>query len=93
MDVRITQEDTEQPLTVSDNTDLDELLIEEEYGRKGMFMKEYLIKWKGLAYCDISWECYDDFQNQECILEYYNHLYDIDSIHNLLENVILVRIF
>ena len=68
LDVRIIQEDTEQPLTVSNNSDLDELLIEEEYGRKGMFMKEYLIKWKGLAYCDISWECYDDFQNQECIM-------------------------
>lgn len=75
MDVRIIQEDVSLPIIYANNTDLESLLVEEEYGKKGIFTKEFLIKWKSLPYCDVTWEVFDDFDNKESVDEYYSHLY------------------
>ena len=40
----------------------------------GMFSKEFLVKWRGSPYSDITWEVFDDFRNEEAVQEYYRHL-------------------
>lgn len=75
LDVRIIQEDTSLPIIYANNSDLESLLVEEEYGKKGIFVKEFLVKWKGLPYCDVTWEVFEDLDNKESVEEYYSHLY------------------
>ena len=91
LDVRIVQEDTSIEID-EESPDLEALCDEKEYGRKGIFTKEFLIKWKNLPYCDISWECFDDFQDKECIDLFYLHEYDLSLlmfIHSFIHSLTL----
>ena len=60
LDVRIVCSDASRPLQRED-PELQSLLPEEEYGQRGSFFKEFLVKWRG------------DFQNPAPIKEYYIH--------------------
>lgn len=67
------QEDLDKEIQFEGDSDLDKLLIEEEYGRQGTLVKEFLVKWKSLPYAEVSWEIFEDFQNDKAIRKYYCH--------------------
>lgn len=75
LDTRIVQEDLSKEIICEGDDELDTLLVEEEYGRSGTLVKEFLVKWKSLPYGEVSWEVYSDFQNSEAIRAYYHHEY------------------
>ena len=75
LDIRIVQEDFDKEIQFEGDDDLDMLLIEEEYGRRGTLVKEFLVKWKSLPYAEVSWEVFADFQNKKAICEFYRHRY------------------
>lgn len=72
--MRVIQEDATVPLVSENSEELRDVLVEDSFETNERFTKEYLVKWKTLQYCDISWECFDDFQNKEAIAQYYKHL-------------------
>ena len=72
LDVRIVCNDASRPLQRED-PELQSLLPEEEFGQRGSFFKEFLVKWRGIQYSDITWEVFSDFQNPAPIKEYYMH--------------------
>ena len=74
LDVRVIQEDLTSPLPSTHTEEIADLIQEGGAEKSDRFTKEYLIKWKQLPYCEISWECYDDFQNKEAVALYYAHL-------------------
>ena len=73
LDTRIVQEDLNKEIQFEGDGDLDMLLIEEEYGRQGTLVKEFLVKWRSLPYAEVSWEVFSDFQNSKAIGDYYRH--------------------
>ncbi|KAK8817052.1 hypothetical protein WA556_002950, partial [Blastocystis sp. ATCC 50177/Nand II] len=74
LDARIVCEDLEKPQPWDAEPDLQALLPETECGTRGCFVKEFLVKWKGIQYSDISWEVFEDFQDRAAIDLYYKHL-------------------
>ena len=79
LDVRIVPKVPGTLFEVEGNVDIETLLPSNEYGECGEFVKEFRIKWKGLQYCDITWEVFEDFQDTDVIDAYYDHLYVYDN--------------
>ena len=74
LDVRIVPKEPMEDIDVTNNPDIDALLPSTELGEHGVYIKEFRVKWKGLQYKDLSWECFDDFQDRAAIELYYDHL-------------------